>query len=192
MKRAKWAFYLSPYEVALAATQGVEAAKKHIKDGIDAVSITYTWSDEEKRRRSCQKLEKVLKEHFKYQPPYAVDSYCTAYAQGLEHLTCKCDGISGRPNAILLLNENKLALLQFRNNIDEIAILQAVGLNLIMRCNKKRIAKKFYNKPPQNVEISGTIYFLTKEKILEHLIESSEEDKFKSFAKELRQKLALG
>jgi hypothetical protein len=188
-----WAFYLHPYEVALAATESLDVAKEHVQGKSKGHTPMSAIPDIKSERKSfLEDLEFKLESRFGEIWPYAVELYKTKHAKALNYMTSNRDGIGGRPNAVLLMDK-KLALLQFRTYFDDVKdvdIMQGVGLNLITRCNKSRIANAFYNEH-KATSVSENIYFLTSKGILEHPVSKNEEEKFKLYAKMLRQTIAL-
>lgn len=77
------------------------------------------------------------------------------------------------------------------DDVRDVDVMQGIGLNLIIRCNKSRIANAFYNER-KATSVSENIYFLTSKGILEHPVSKNEEEKFKLYTKMLRQTIALG
>lgn len=188
-----WAFYLHPYEVALAATESLDAAKEHVQGKNKSHTPMSAIPDiKSERKNFLENLEFKLQNRFEEIPPYAIELYKTKHAKALNYMTSNKHGIGGRPNAVLLL-DRKLALLQFRTYFDDVRdidVMQGVGLNLIIRCNKSRIANAVYTEH-KATSVSENIYFLTSKGILEHPVSTNEEEKFKLYAKMLRQKIAL-
>ena len=191
-----WAFYLKAYDVALAATEGVQKARAHALGKTEMRSQHPNFPDDPPERQKFLKtLERRISDTFDYLPRYAIEIYDvahTAHTNGLEYMTCAHHGIGGRPNAVMLLMDDTLSLLQIRQRgaIGEIDMLQAAGLNLILKCNRKRVSSAFGKKNP--LEVNRSVYFLTKEDLISHhSITSGEEEKFKLYNTRLRRAVAL-
>ncbi|HKZ50076.1 MAG TPA: hypothetical protein VJ110_03675 [Candidatus Nanoarchaeia archaeon] len=194
-----WAFYLKAYDVALAATEGVQTAKAHVLGEIYKESGRRPLEDEKKRIDLLCDLGDLLRKEFGRIPLMAIETYKTTDAKGLEYMTCEHFGIGGRPNALLLLRDKHhessiLTLLQLRpyTEVRDIDIMQAVGLNLILRCRKGVVNKFTFDHPkPEDIAVNRNVYFMAGAFLDKHTITRQEEAKFKRYNNELRRAVSL-